>query len=508
MSKRNFISKFRLPIVFLLLSGVAFADSNKEIERLLTDHEDGSLNAIAELNLLAKERDPHALSTLGFIYEHGINTPKDVLKAIDYYQQACDLGGDYGCGNAWYFYQYGIGVEKNKTKAQQFVEKVNKEGIDVNNANDLSITLFDAKSEAETDKKIRYQLIDYISRYLTSGDQSTQDMLTRIGFSKQDTLHLAKLWASDGDGELLFKVGHFYNFGYSSLAPEEKDLEALKWFRKAADKGEPASQNILGQLYEKGDWGIHQDPAKAMEWYSKAAESGDNNAILKLATIYYEGEIIEVNYPKALQLFNQSSDYSRREAEKYLSLMYYNGNGVKVDCQKSANLYENSTSGFSETLTRTKYIQLCESDKKRRNEFSSDLPKLTIKRISTFSGNSDSGVECELYFGVESNNRIPVENLRVGLKITTKDRDSEGLFEQIQVVAFKPFGFNSLYEHDSDGKKIEYEGSRLVPIYDKKGCDYSMSQFNIESASALVNGKPVDLLEKELITFKDQKKKR
>ncbi|WP_409045546.1 hypothetical protein [Proteus mirabilis] len=52
-----------------------------------------------------------------------------MLKAIDYYQQACELGGDYGCGNAWYFYQYGIGVEQNSKKATQFANKINKNDI-------------------------------------------------------------------------------------------------------------------------------------------------------------------------------------------------------------------------------------------------------------------------------------------------------------------------------------------------------------------------------------------
>lgn len=218
-SKRSSILKLQLSMIILLSSGMAIGASNKTVEFLLTEQESGSSNAIAELNLLAKQQNPHALSTLGFIYEHGVNTPKDVLKAIDYYQQACELGGDYGCGNAWYFYQYGIGVEQNSKKATQFANKINKNDIPLEIANKLSLEFYDAKVVAEANPDIRSDFIESLSQWLTAGDEVTQLMFTRMGLSKQDTLHLAKVWANEyeNDAKLNFQIGHLYNFRYSEL---------------------------------------------------------------------------------------------------------------------------------------------------------------------------------------------------------------------------------------------------------------------------------------------------
>ncbi|VEB62528.1 tetratricopeptide repeat protein [Salmonella enterica subsp. enterica] len=50
--------------------------------------------------------------SLGFIYEYGVSVSVDIPQAIKYYEQACDLDGDYGCFNAAYFYEYGIGTQK------------------------------------------------------------------------------------------------------------------------------------------------------------------------------------------------------------------------------------------------------------------------------------------------------------------------------------------------------------------------------------------------------------
>lgn len=503
MNKKHI--KFVLLSMLLAISNGVYAKLNTPIETLLTRYENGDMTTKAVLDLYAKEGNPHALITLGFIYEHGINTPKDINKALDYYQQACDLGGDYGCGNAWYFYQYGIGIDKNSKKAALFAEKINKNDIPLEIANSLSIELYDAKAEAEVNPYIRANFIENLSRWLSSGDEQTQLMFARMGFSKQDTLHLAKVWATENekDARLNFQIGHLYNFGYSALDSNKKDFEALKWFQKAAELGEPNSQNIIAHLYEKGDWGIKQDPKKAIEWYQKAIASGDGNAQMNLAKIYYEGVFTEVDYKKSLSLFERAEDYNPTEAAKYLSKFYYNGQLVTTDCNKSADYYQKSHYGYSEELSRSKYIEICQSDKKMRDNFKNELPELVMRRISTFGGDYDALVKCELSFGVFSYKTIPVENLRVKVQIITEGSSDEKPFIQEQTVAFPPFGFNSLNKKENGER--DYQKAQLVPIYDKRGCSSYKTKTEIVSATALINGKPIDLLEEGLISFRINK---
>ena len=48
----------------------------------------------------------------------------------------------------------------------------------------------------------------------------------------------------------------------------------MEWYRKAAEKGDPAAQGRLGFLYRVGA-GVPRDLKLALEWYRKAAEQGN-----------------------------------------------------------------------------------------------------------------------------------------------------------------------------------------------------------------------------------------
>src|SRR5258708_36593413 len=51
--------------------------------------------------------------------------------------------------------------------------------------------------------------------------------------------------------------------------------EAIKWYRKAAEGGDPDAQVELGQKYEDGE-GVEQDYKLAAECYRKGAEHVPN----------------------------------------------------------------------------------------------------------------------------------------------------------------------------------------------------------------------------------------
>src|SRR5258708_34225129 len=53
--------------------------------------------------------------------------------------------------------------------------------------------------------------------------------------------------------------------------------EAVRWYRKAAEKGDAKAQYGLGFMYREGQ-GVPQDYAEAVRWYRKAADQGDAKA--------------------------------------------------------------------------------------------------------------------------------------------------------------------------------------------------------------------------------------
>ena len=54
-------------------------------------------------------------------------------------------------------------------------------------------------------------------------------------------------------------------------------MEALRWYRKAAEQSYILAQIKLGSLYARGQW-VEEDPAVVAKWYRKAAEQGDTQS--------------------------------------------------------------------------------------------------------------------------------------------------------------------------------------------------------------------------------------
>jgi TPR repeat protein len=50
-------------------------------------------------------------------------------------------------------------------------------------------------------------------------------------------------------------------------------VEAVKWYRLAADHGDVNAQFALGKMYGQGK-GVRQDHAEAVKWLRKAAAQG------------------------------------------------------------------------------------------------------------------------------------------------------------------------------------------------------------------------------------------
>ena len=73
-----------------------------------------------------------------------------------------------------------------------------------------------------------------------------------------------------GDKDARYYLGEIY---YNGRGVEQSYVEAMKWYRKAAEQGSPEAQCRLGGIYETGR-GVKQSDTEAVKWYRKAANSG------------------------------------------------------------------------------------------------------------------------------------------------------------------------------------------------------------------------------------------
>ena len=69
-------------------------------------------------------------------------------------------------------------------------------------------------------------------------------------------------------------IGHMYDKGEGV---EQNDLEAVKWYRMAAEQGLAEAQMNLGFMVENGR-GAQQNSSEAVVWYRRAAKQGEADA--------------------------------------------------------------------------------------------------------------------------------------------------------------------------------------------------------------------------------------
>ncbi len=479
--------KFAAFAVAVSSSFLASAQESPQAEQLydrVVQQDAGALDALAKL---AKTGDPQALVSLGFIYEHGVTVPRDVNQAIQHYGQACALGGQYGCANAAYFYEYGIGVAQDRNKAEHYVGLLNKEGVDQAEIEGQRRIVYKGKAEAETDIEMRLPVIEYLERRVGSASSDDRALMERIGFSKVDTLRLARVWAErDNDPTMLFQVGSFYNFGYSHI--ENKNAEAYKWWARAAEAGEPQSQNLLGLAYAQGRGGMAVDPKLAVSWFERAAKQADKDALVNLGEIFYLGEIVPADYDRALSLFQQAAGKDSSRAARFLSWMYYNGQAVETNCDRALEYRQTQRSQRPDEAGDSRFLAQCMRDQKNRVHADAQIPSLRLQHKSTFHGGNGGALACEPHFVVTTDKLGEIANLRVVVELT----NDKGATTR-RTLAFSPFGLNTMNE-DLDGREGDsFSSSTLVPMTTKEFCEFR-PDFKIKYAIATVNGRNTDLL--------------
>lgn len=120
---------------------------------------------------------------------------------------------------------------------------------------------------------------------------------------------------------------------------DKKDYaSAMTWFRKAAEKNEPAAQNNLGWLYENG-FGFPQDYAEAMRWFVKSANQGNAEAQNNIGWLYYKGWGVKQDYAEAMKWYRKAAEHASMKAQVNVGWLYANGFGVQQDYSEAMTWY-------------------------------------------------------------------------------------------------------------------------------------------------------------------------
>ena len=153
--------------------------------------------------------------------------------------------------------------------------------------------------------------------------------------------------AERGYFEAQFKLGEMYANG-KGVAKD--DVEALKWYRKAAEQRYATQFNHLGAMYYDGE-GAPEDAAEAVEWYRKLTEQGSHGreliqrAQFQLGFIYSNGEGVAQDHVEAAKWYRKVAEQGHAMAQYLLGDMYFNGTGVTKDHVEALKWYRKAAQG-------------------------------------------------------------------------------------------------------------------------------------------------------------------
>ena len=109
---------------------------------------------------------------------------------------------------------------------------------------------------------------------------------------------------------------------------DESDIvNAMSYYRKAAEAGYVPAQNRLAYLLDKSE-----ENEEAFRWYQTAAATGDAEAEHGLARMYASGDGVTKNNSEALRLFTSSASKNYTPAIRVMAVAYEQGElGLRID---------------------------------------------------------------------------------------------------------------------------------------------------------------------------------
>ena len=113
-----------------------------------------------------------------------------------------------------------------------------------------------------------------------------------------------------GGAKAQFDLGVMYAFGQGV---PKNDLEAVKWYRKAAEQGYAKAQYNLGVCSDFGR-GLPKDNAEAVRWYRKAAGQGHAKAEFNLGVSYKYGQGVTRDAAEAYAWFSLAATGGEKKA--------------------------------------------------------------------------------------------------------------------------------------------------------------------------------------------------
>ena len=168
-----------------------------------------------------------------------------------------------------------------------------------------------------------------------------------------------RIKAEKGEAQAQWELGSRYRDG-KGVAKDQ--VEAVKWYRKAAAQEYILAEVGLGGFYEFGI-GVPKDPVEAFKWYRKvvgqqAVKQLDRLALIiaqtRLGYCYHKGEGVEQDSLEAVKWWRKSAEQGDDTAQYWLAFCYQIGSGVTKDYRQAYKWYNLSADQGNETSAKVR----------------------------------------------------------------------------------------------------------------------------------------------------------
>lgn len=265
------------------------------------------------------------INKLGTDYYYGRDgVEKDRAKALEYYEQAAELGNADATYNVGMCAKLGMGCRKDLDVASYYYYRAAKLGHE--------------------------RAFDELKALAEAGDAKAQNrygICFEYGYCTKIILKNAVYWydqaAKQGNSYGQYNLGQCY---YRGRGVKQNERVACQWFRKAADGGNASAQYELGLCYLDG-LGVAQDSFEAFSWLSKAAAQDHVDALNELAYCYAQGIGTYVNISMAHATIDKAIQIDPDDANLYDSKgEFYVLVGDKVNALKMYKKVLETNSAF------------------------------------------------------------------------------------------------------------------------------------------------------------------
>ena len=133
----------------------------------------------------------------------------------------------------------------------------------------------------------------------------------------QESFRLIKESANQGYAKAQTQLAGCYDYGLNGIT--KNHAEAMKWFRLAAEQGEPDAQWNVGM-----DYYTNKDYNEAFKWFDKSAAQGYSDGQLFLGMCYFLGQGVEQDKVRGYDLVRKAAEQGNKDAIQELELLKNN----------------------------------------------------------------------------------------------------------------------------------------------------------------------------------------